>query len=244
MNSAEANRLLAHAAAFDNRNPSAAAAEAWAAALHDVPLDADALAAVARFYGTVDPNVTGQKWIQPHHVRAHRRAIRDARLMAAPVPPPHHALDERGYREALKEITARIGDGKVPFRAIAGPDEQTVEPTADFRAARESFVAREAERQAAETTEEIRTRQIAEAYGYLLVIPAEAADRAFEQARGHLGSDADRHEVVLLAARLADAKPLPPSKPDKATADLMAAQGCPNGCPLGEHVKPCHFAEA
>ena len=56
MNPTEAAELLGHAAAFDNRNPSAAAAVAWASALHDIPLDNDAKAAVAAYYTTAPQN--------------------------------------------------------------------------------------------------------------------------------------------------------------------------------------------
>ncbi|WP_433233828.1 zinc finger domain-containing protein [Actinomadura nitritigenes] len=122
MNAAEAAQLLAHCAAFDNRKASAAASQAWAAALRDVPLDADALEAVARYYGTEDPDATGQRWIQPHHVRTHRRAIREGRLAALPLPAPPAELarDEAAYRDALLQITRQVADGRVPFRAIAG----------------------------------------------------------------------------------------------------------------------------
>lgn len=94
------------------------------------------------------------------------------------------------------------------------------------------------------TLAEIRRRKAVEAYGYLLAIDSEAAREAMDRAREQLGPDASRDEVVILAATLTDAPPLPPPKPDKATADLLAAQGCPNGCPLGEHIKPCFYVGA
>ena len=50
MKRSEASDLLTRCAGFDNRQPSASAAEAWASALRDIPLDADAFAAVDRFY--------------------------------------------------------------------------------------------------------------------------------------------------------------------------------------------------
>lgn len=81
MNPTEAAELLGHAAAFDNRNPSAAAAVAWAAALDDVPLDPDAKAAVAAYYTTPPQNPTERLWILPHHVRTLRSKIRSARLV-------------------------------------------------------------------------------------------------------------------------------------------------------------------
>lgn len=76
----EAAILLGHAAAFDNRQPSEAAAEAWAAALHDIPLDADAKAAVAAYYTTPPQNPNERLWILPHHIRTLRSKIRSKRL--------------------------------------------------------------------------------------------------------------------------------------------------------------------
>lgn len=80
MNPREAAELLGHCAAFDNRKPSQGAALAWAAALHDVPLDADAKAAVASYYTTAPKDPDGKLWILPHHVRTLRSKIRSARL--------------------------------------------------------------------------------------------------------------------------------------------------------------------
>ncbi|MGW6224906.1 zinc finger domain-containing protein [Streptomyces olivaceus] len=80
MNASEAAELLAHCSGFDNRQPSLAAAQSWAAALHDVPLDNDAKAAVARYYSTPPQNPSERLWILPHHVRTLRTKIRNARL--------------------------------------------------------------------------------------------------------------------------------------------------------------------
>lgn len=80
MNEKEAAVLLGHCAAFDNRKPSQAAAMAWAAALHDIPLDDDAKAAVAAYYTTAPQDPNAKLWILPHHVRTLRTNIRNARL--------------------------------------------------------------------------------------------------------------------------------------------------------------------
>ncbi|MFD7185532.1 hypothetical protein ACFV90_36920 [Streptomyces sp. NPDC059904] len=80
MNPKEAAELLGHCTAFDNRQPSTAAAIAWASALHDVPLDADAKAAVASYYTTPPQDPNARLWILPHHVRTLRSKIRSARL--------------------------------------------------------------------------------------------------------------------------------------------------------------------
>lgn len=80
MNAEEAAALLAHCSGFDNRQPSLAAAVAWASALHDVPFDDDAKAAVAAYYTTPPQNPNERLWILPHHVRTLRAKIRNARL--------------------------------------------------------------------------------------------------------------------------------------------------------------------
>lgn len=80
MNAKEAAELLGHCSAFDNRKPSSAAATAWAASLHDLPLDQDAKAAVAAYYSTPPKDPDQRLWILPHHVRTLRSKIRSARL--------------------------------------------------------------------------------------------------------------------------------------------------------------------
>ncbi|SEC02858.1 hypothetical protein SAMN04490357_1000 [Streptomyces misionensis] len=80
MNAKEAAELLAHCSGFDNRQPSVAAAIAWASALHDLPLDADTKAAVAAYYTTPPKDPDAKLWILPHHVRTLRSKIRSARL--------------------------------------------------------------------------------------------------------------------------------------------------------------------
>lgn len=80
MNADEAAELLAHCSGFDNRQPSLAAAKSWAAALHDLPLDADTRNAVAAYYTTPPQNPGDRLWILPHHVRTLRSKIRSKRL--------------------------------------------------------------------------------------------------------------------------------------------------------------------
>ncbi|MFF7096371.1 hypothetical protein ACFY9A_28850 [Streptomyces rubradiris] len=80
MNAEEAAELLAHCSGFDNRQPSVAAAVAWASALHDIPLDADTKSAVAAYYTTPPKDPDAKLWILPHHVRTLRSKIRSARL--------------------------------------------------------------------------------------------------------------------------------------------------------------------
>lgn len=80
MNAKEAAELLAHCSGFDNRKPSVAAAVAWASALHDIPMDADAKAAVAAYYSTPPKDPDAKLWILPHHIRTLRAKIRSKRL--------------------------------------------------------------------------------------------------------------------------------------------------------------------
>lgn len=80
MDRGDAAELLGYCAAFDNRTVGKVDAVAWAASLHDVPLDDDTTAAVARYYGTAPERPGDRLWIQPHHVRAGRLAIRQERL--------------------------------------------------------------------------------------------------------------------------------------------------------------------
>lgn len=80
MTPSEAAQLLGHCAAFDNRTVGKVDARAWAAALHDLPFDEDAVAAVAAFYGTPPKDPAQKLWIQPHNVRTLRSKIRNKRL--------------------------------------------------------------------------------------------------------------------------------------------------------------------
>ena len=116
----EAKRLLAHAAAFDNRKPSAAAAHAWAAALYNIPLDADTLGAVARYYSlpaSDDPN--DKRWIQPHHVRFHRAKIREPRIDASR--PVYHGQPlETGAEsgQSIRALEQAAASGLIPPRTV------------------------------------------------------------------------------------------------------------------------------
>jgi len=151
MNPKEAAELLGHCSAFDNRKPSTAAAVAWAAALHDVPLDNDAKAAVASYYTTAPKDPEAKLWILPHHVRTLRSKIRSARLEnfqyeplpdetpaeflarykgqvqaiasgRAPAPTGRLALEGGPSREFMAELEARGWEGN---RTV--DDEETAE---------------------------------------------------------------------------------------------------------------------
>jgi hypothetical protein len=112
VNRDEALDLLARAAAFDNRMPSKAAAEAWAAALHDIPLDEDALAAVTIYY-TRRGDLDGRRWILPFHVRQIRAEARAPRIDRANLQyagnPDETPIE--GIRN-LRRLLAAAGDGR------------------------------------------------------------------------------------------------------------------------------------
>lgn len=155
MNPTEAAELLGHAAAFDNRNPSAAAALAWASALHDIPLDADAKAAVAAYYTTPPQDPKERLWILPHHVRTLRSKLRSARLEnfqyepiadetpaefiaryrgqvqaiasgRAPAPAGRLALEGAPSKEFMRELEARGWQG---FQTVPDSDEDAATDT-------------------------------------------------------------------------------------------------------------------
>jgi hypothetical protein len=114
VNRSEAAMLLARAAAFDNRTVGRVDAEAWAAALHDVPYDDDATAAVARFYGTPPKDPSTRLWIQPHNVRSLRKTIRSERAEGFRYEPP--ALDEtpREFLARYRGQLDAVASGREP----------------------------------------------------------------------------------------------------------------------------------
>lgn len=125
MKKSEAARLLAHAAAYDNRTVGEVDAAAWAAALSDVPLDDDATAAVARYYGTPPEREGDRKWLQPHHVRSGRLAIRQERLgttLPGYLPPARPETGAEFVARRQQQIDA-VASGRAPARPIplAGP---------------------------------------------------------------------------------------------------------------------------
>jgi hypothetical protein len=153
VNANEAAELLAHASGFDNRKPSLAAAVAWASALHDVPLDADAKAAVAAYYSTPPQDPSDRLWILPHHIRTLRSKIRSKRLenfqyepiagesvgefMARyrgqvqaiasgrrPAPVGRLALEGAPPKEFVRELAARGWEGN---RTVPESDEEAAE---------------------------------------------------------------------------------------------------------------------
>lgn len=123
MTPSEAAKILAACGAFDGRDASETAARAWAAALPDIPADPDAFAAVARFYGASTGTEPGaRRWLEPHHLRTIRRAIRAERIPDGTLPPPvaESGADFTAQRQA--QIRA-IADGRAivqPIRELSG----------------------------------------------------------------------------------------------------------------------------
>jgi len=130
MNPREAAELLGHCAAFDNRKPSQGAALAWAAALHDVPLDNDAKAAVASYYTTPPKDPDGKLWILPHHIRSLRSKIRSARLenfQYEPVPDETPAEFLARYKGQVQAIASgRVAAPTGQPMLEGGPSKQFV----------------------------------------------------------------------------------------------------------------------
>lgn len=135
MNVPEAAALLGHCTSFDNRQPSEAAAIAWAAALHDVPLDADTKAAVAVYYTTPPQNPNERLWILPHHIRTLRSKIRSARLENFQYEPVGDETTAQ-YLARLRGQTQAIASGRVapPTERLAltgGPHEDVMRQLED-----------------------------------------------------------------------------------------------------------------
>ncbi|MFE0647448.1 hypothetical protein ACFVZH_02505 [Streptomyces sp. NPDC059534] len=128
MNSDEAAILLGYCAAFDNRGPSVVAAQAWGAALHDVPLDQDAKDAIAAYYTTTPKDPNQRLWILPHHVRTLRSKIRSARLENFQYEPrPDETTGEylaryRGQVQAIASGRFPAPTGRLQLEGAPSPD--------------------------------------------------------------------------------------------------------------------------
>ncbi len=116
MNPTEAAALLAHCSGFDNRQPSVAAAQSWAAALRDVPFDQDTRDAVAAYYSTPPQNLSERLWILPHHIRTLRTKIRSARLENFQYEPVEGETAAEFIARYQGQIAA-VASGRVPPQA-------------------------------------------------------------------------------------------------------------------------------
>jgi hypothetical protein len=131
MTPAEAATLLTVAAAFDNRKPDEAAAQAWALALDGLPFLDCRDAIVAHYRTSTD-------WLMPAVVRATVRKVRDKRLADAgdlTPPPSPEGLSPEGevaWQIAwLADARRRVADGEAPE---AYPGELTPRHLPDLRA--------------------------------------------------------------------------------------------------------------
>ncbi|MFK3734033.1 hypothetical protein ACI2LJ_27630 [Streptomyces sp. NPDC088090] len=119
MNQREASMLLACCAAFDNRQPSDAAIQGWAAALHNVPFDQDAKDAVVRYYTTTPKNPETRLWIMPHHVRDLRAKIRAERLENFAYEPPDPDETPHEFLARYRGQLEAVASGAVPAPSTA-----------------------------------------------------------------------------------------------------------------------------
>jgi hypothetical protein len=132
VNANEAAELLGHCSGFDNRKPSLAAAVAWASALHDIPLDADAKAAVAAYYSTPPQNPNDRLWILPHHIRTLRSKIRSKRLENFQYEPVSDETVEefmdryRGQVQAIASGRVQAPSGRLMLEADPKRDREFV----------------------------------------------------------------------------------------------------------------------
>lgn len=114
MTPADAAELLTLCAAFDRRTVGEADARAWAAALHAIPLDDDARAAVARHYAETD------RWITPAHVLQQRARIRADRLDRANVVYDGHPGETGAESIARRRALERaVADGRIAPQTAA-----------------------------------------------------------------------------------------------------------------------------
>ncbi|MEE2041259.1 hypothetical protein Q8791_28945 [Nocardiopsis sp. CT-R113] len=122
-------RVLARAAAFDNRRPDPLVLEAWLAAIGDLD-PTDALDAVVAHYGD------SVEWIKPGHIRARVKRVRAERLRSADLALPPADPDARDYGPQLRKLLGEIADGRTVSRALDSAPTKGTEPPAEYIAAR------------------------------------------------------------------------------------------------------------
>lgn len=134
-----AAKLLARAAAIDNRTISESAARAWAESLADHVTTEDGLAAIAAHYGD------SRDWIMPADINRRVKAIRSARVagVTAPAPPIPLGVDQdiawrRAYiaarADALDDQAARDAANRAHGITPPDPAQEIPAPTAKLRA--------------------------------------------------------------------------------------------------------------
>ena len=108
MNAADAQTLLAMAAAYDNRTASAIAARAWSKALNDVVNLADAEAVLVEHYART------RDWVMPSDINNGVTLIRRNRTSRIETPQPPETIDGDDVArqiEWVRAYTRHVGDG-------------------------------------------------------------------------------------------------------------------------------------
>lgn len=123
--------LLTLAASFDRRKVGDADADAWFMAVGDLPFE-DAQVAVVKHYRD------SGDWLMPVHVRRLVKQIREERINATPLPAPDHEVADKPalYQAAMQDILRHTGNGRMPFKSIAGGKHRGDEPSEEFKTAR------------------------------------------------------------------------------------------------------------
>lgn len=113
----EAARILAYAAASDNRTVTEAAALAWSRQLAHYVTFEDAAVAIDQHYART------RDFVMPADVNAGVKRLRVARIDSAPFGEIPDGLSEPQHRAWLGAYRAALGDGQTPGDAQAAADE-------------------------------------------------------------------------------------------------------------------------
>ena len=113
MNAAEAGKLLALMALYDNRKAGTADVVAWLKVIGDLQYADCESATLAHYQET-------RERIMPADIRRRVLEIRNQRLGTTELPPPPRELltDPDGYRAALHAAAVAIADGRDPEHAM------------------------------------------------------------------------------------------------------------------------------
>lgn len=221
MNAAEAAELLAHAAAFDHRQPAESETRAWAEALADIPLS-DALETVAAWYARTRDR------LMPSDVRAAVRARRTDRINRAQLDPPAGVDpdDTETYRRWMLAALRATADGQpMPARPAALPAGGPATPD-------ESRRGREALQAALDATAAARD------------IPAAPTPTGYERRRGPRPARTGEASRRLAQAQRAEHRPVTDGRTDadraRAGKPVTVCHGCAGDIPAPEGWDPAN----